>query len=132
MSSSKSKARARTKAGDHYKRSPAQTSAGFVKGYDPRRNLAGRPKVGESLAEKIRDAMAEPVREDGYTKLDALIDEAMSRAKAGNYVLLQMLWDRGYGKVSERVELAQADKPDLSKLTDDEIAELTRILEKAK
>lgn len=76
------------------------------------------------MNETIRD-------EDGYTKLDALIDEAMSRAKAGNYVLLQMLWDRAYGKIADHVEMRSTPEPDLSKLTDAEIVELERILKKA-
>ena len=103
----------------------------FVKGFDPRRNLAGRPKVGETLPERIRAAMQEEVR-PGYSKMDALIDEAMSRAKNGNFLMLQELWSRGYGKVPDRVEVSTDAKPDLSKLTDEEIAILQKLLEKAK
>lgn len=113
------------------KLSAGQIAAQFTRGFDPRRNLAGRPKKGKSLSEKIRAAMEEPIRDDGYSKLDALIDEAMSRAKAGNYQMLEALWQRGYGKVPEKVELTQEARPDLSKLSDAEIAVLKKLLEKA-
>jgi hypothetical protein len=113
------------------KRKPSRGA--FVRGFDPRRNMAGRPKLGETLAEKIRAAMNEPVRdEDGYSKLDALIDEAMSQAKAGHYQMLDLLWVRAYGKVPEKLEFKNEDAPDLSKLTDEEIAQLAALMEKAK
>jgi hypothetical protein len=109
------------------------TRGTFLRGFDPRRNIAGRPKLGASLAEKIRNALNETVRdEDGYTKLDALIDEAMAQAKAGHYQMLDILWTRAYGKVPEKVELAGVEQIDLSQLTDRELAQLEKIMEKAK
>ena len=106
---------------------------GFVKGFDPHRNMNGRPKKGASLAERIREAMEEVVRpDDGYTKMDALIDEAMARAKAGNFQFWDALMSRGHGKVPDKIEMSTEAKPDLSKLTDEEIKTLMSLLEKAK
>lgn len=106
------------------------TSGSLKKGFDPRRNLTGRPKLGLTLAEKIRDAMNEPVHE-GYTKLDALIDMAMEQAASGNPSMLEMLWSRGYGRVPERIELQQEEKLDLSKLSSEELAALKELRKKA-
>jgi hypothetical protein len=105
---------------------------GFVKGFDPHRNMNGRPKKGASLAERVREAMQEVVREeDGYTKMDALIDEALARAKAGNFQFWDALMARGYGKVPDKVEMSTEEKPDLSKLTDEELAQYAALMKKA-
>ncbi len=108
----------------------ARSSTSFKSGFDPRRNLKGRAKKGLTLAEKIRDAMNEEIV-NGYTKMDALIDEAMEQAKAGNTTMLEMLWSRGYGKVPEKLEIQQDEPFDLSKLTDSELAEFERLRKKA-
>jgi hypothetical protein len=104
---------------------------GFVRGFDPKRNLKGRPKLGLTVAERIRDAMEEKIRPDGYSKMDALIDEAFARAKMGSFVFFDALMSRGYGKVPDKIELQTEDKPDLSKLNDEELATYAALLKKA-
>ena len=105
----------------------------FKKGFDPNRNVKGRPKVGLTVGERIRDAMNEPARgQDGYTKFDEMVDMAMSRAKKGSFGFWESLMARAYGKVPDKIEMQTEDKPDLSKLTDEEIATLMALLEKAK
>jgi len=47
----------------------------FKKGYDPNRNMKGRPKLGLTTAERIRDALNEPARgQEGYTKFDLMVE----------------------------------------------------------
>jgi uncharacterized protein YecT (DUF1311 family) len=105
----------------------------FKKGYDPKRNIKGRPKLGMTTAERIRDAMNEPVKgQDGYTKFDQMVDLAMSRANHGSYQFWDALMNRAYGKVPDKVEMQTEEKPDLSKLTDEEIKTLMSLLAKAK
>ena len=111
---------------------PKKFGVAFIKGFDPRRNMTGRPKKGASLAERVRAAMDEPVREDdGYSKMDALIDEALSRAKAGNFQFWDALMARGYGKVPDKIEVNHDEKPDLSKLTKAELDLYTTLTKKA-
>lgn len=74
----------------------------FTKG-DARINRKGRPKVGESLAEKFRDAMAERLTGD-YTKLDSLIDKTVDMALKGDQAALEYALARGYGKLIDRSE----------------------------
>lgn len=105
----------------------------FKKGFDPNRNNKGRPKVGLTVAERIRDAMNEPARgQDGYTKFDEMVDMAMSRAKKGSFGFWESLMARAYGKVPDKIEMQSEEKPDLSKLTDEEIQTLMSLLAKAK
>jgi hypothetical protein len=105
----------------------------FKKGFDPKRNLKGRPKVGMTVGERIRDAMNEPARgQEGYTKFDLMVDDAISRAHHGSYQFWDALMARAYGKVPDKIEMQSEEKPDLSKLTNDEIATLMALLEKAK
>jgi hypothetical protein len=104
----------------------------FTKGYDPKRNYKGRPKLGLTTAEKIRDAMNEPAKgQEGYTKFDEMVDLAMMRAKKGSWQFWDALMNRAYGKVPDKVEMQTEEKPDLSKLTDEEIAIYTDLLKKA-
>ena len=104
---------------------------GFKKGFDPNRNIKGRAPIGGSLAERIRAAF-ERNTPDGLTQQDVVISDAIKMARRGHSQYLQMLWDRGYGKVPDKVEVNQEQKLDLSKLTDEEIKTLMSLLEKAK
>src|SRR5512146_2519184 len=93
--------------------------SGRFKPGDPRINRKGRPKLGTSLAEQIRDALQEQLNEEtGYNNLHLLIDIAIRRAKAGNTRMLDWLTDHGYGKAPERVEFSQQQPFDASKLSD--------------
>ena len=104
----------------------------FKKGFDPNRNLSGRGRVGMSLPERIREALEKPIKEDGSNSLDAIIKIAISHAKKGSAVWAFGLWDRAYGKVPDKVEMSNEEKPDLSLLTDEEVKTLTELLTKAK
>lgn len=105
----------------------------FKKGFDSARNLKGRPKVGMTVGERIRDAMNEPAKgQEGYTKFDEMVDMAMKRAKSGSFGFWESLMARAYGKVPDKIEMQNEEKPDLTKLTDEEIATLMSLLAKAK
>jgi hypothetical protein len=86
----------------------ARNSTSFVKG-DPRINRKGRTKVGESLAEKFRDAMAEKLNGD-YSKLDSLIDTIVTKALKGNLQAIDFVLARGWGKMIERIETNNTNK----------------------
>lgn len=103
----------------------------FTKG-DPRINRKGRPLKGLTFAEWVRDAMESPDEKSGRRKVDDLIDEAIRRAMKGNFQFWDALVARGYGKVPEKIELNQDEKPDLSKLTKEEIETWKLLIAKAK
>jgi len=108
----------------------SKPSKPFTKG-DPRINRKGRPKVGLTFAEWVRDAMESPDETTGRRKVDDLIAEAMRRALRGNFQFWDALIARGYGKVPDKVQIDPEQKPDLSKLTSAELAEWMRLLKKA-
>lgn len=103
----------------------------FVKG-DTRINRNGRPRLGLSFAEWVRDAMEAPNPTNGRRKVDMLIDEAMRRALKGNFQFWDALVARGYGKVADKIEMQTEEKLDLSKLTKEEIETWMRLLQKSK
>jgi len=95
---------------------PGQKHSGqFKKGYDPRRNITGRPKLGYTLADRYRDALNEPVdpEKPDYTIGDAIIDVAINRALSGQLDAVQYIEARGFGKIPERVELHTDDGDDI-------------------
>jgi hypothetical protein len=102
----------------------------FTKGYDPRRNLSGRPKLGTTLAARYRDALMEAeseARGGEYTKLDAMIDVLMEKALDGDQRAIEYLQERGFGKVPDRLELSKESEDekenpyDYSRLTREEV-----------
>lgn len=105
-----------------------KNATSFVKG-DSRINRKGRPKKGESIAEKFRDALAERVNGD-YSKLDSLIDKVVDKALKGDQQAIEFVLARGWGKLIDRIEVTPRQQFDLSKLSDEEIENLENIQKK--
>lgn len=104
---------------------------------DPRNNLTGRPKLGATLAARYRDALAEAQNEANggdYTKLDAMIDVLIGKAMEGDQRAIEYLQERGFGKVPDRLELANLNtepKPDFSSFESHELHHLQYLHQKA-
>ena len=103
----------------------------FKKG-DPRINRKGRTPLGTTLAEYLRKIIEET--DDG--KKQSIADEmmmiAIAKAKRGQFQFWDAIFNRAYGKVPDKVEMQTEDKPDLSKLTKEEIETWMKLLAKAK
>lgn len=102
----------------------------FTKG-DPRINRKGRPKSGQAFAEYVRQFM-EAEDETKGTIVAEMMEVAVKKARQGQYQFWEALVNRAYGKVPDKVEMNTQEKPDLSKLTNEELAEWMRLLQKAK
>ena len=102
----------------------------FVKG-DKRINRKGRPKLGNTLADKFRDAFGE-VESGDYTKLDSAIDKVVTMAQQGNLAALDYALARGWGKLIDRVETNNNNKNyDFSNLPMQDRLKLLELLRQA-
>lgn len=100
----------------------------FEKG-DARINRSGRPKTGNSIAEKFRDAMTEKLNGD-YSKLDSIIDAVVAKALKGDQAAIEFVIARGWGKLIDRVEQTNTNQNyDFSNLS---LEERVRLLEAIK
>lgn len=103
----------------------------FVKG-DPRINRKGRPRVGLTFAEGVRAYLEETDNDQRRSILNRMFETATQKAIKGNFHFWDALVARGYGKVPDVIEIQPEEKPDLSKLTNQEIETWKRLLQKSK
>lgn len=106
----------------------------FAKGVDSRRNLKGRPKVGETLADLCRDALLEVIDEStGYRKIDSILDKMVTQAQQGNKDARAELLTRTFGKPVERIEATNVNQNyDFSHLSMEERLKLLEQLRNAR
>ncbi len=104
----------------------------FKPGKDERRNLKGRPKLPD-----LKEAMARVLAEekDGLTALDAILKALRAKAAKGDVRAAQELLDRGFGRAKQSIDHTtggdKINRPDLSKLTDDELRTIAALQRKA-
>ena len=87
--------------------------------------------MGESFAEYVR-AFMEAEDEVKGTIVAEMMEIAVRKAKQGQFQYWEALVNRAYGKVPDKVEMQTEDKPDLSKLSKEEIETWMKLLAKAK
>ena len=103
----------------------------FVKG-DPRINRKGRPKKGETFAEYVRNFIESEDDAKKKAVIETMMMVAIKKANQGQFQFWDALVNRAYGKVPDKVETITEEKPDLSKLTKEELETWMQLLQKAK
>ena len=75
----------------------------FCKG-DPNINRAGRPPAGETLTDRLRDALSKRYKGEEKTIHEKVIEKLIEKAiEDGDIRALEYLWDRIDGKIKEQV-----------------------------
>jgi ribosome biogenesis GTPase A len=85
----------------------------FQKGYDPRRNLKGRPTGTRNFETDFDEAVEEIAKENGMTKSEArklLLKVAFKQAKDGNFNFYKDIHDRIYGQPKGNVDITSGDE----------------------
>jgi hypothetical protein len=76
----------------------------FKKGVDPNRNLKGRPKLGDTVAELARKVLAE--KDKGVTREIRILNKFATLAEEGSAPHANFIFDRAYGKPQESMNLS--------------------------
>ena len=103
----------------------------FKKG-DPRINRKGRTPLGTTLAEYLRKIIEETDDGKKQSIADEMMMMAIARAKRGQFQYWDAIMNRAYGKVPDKVEMNTQEKPDLSKLTKEELETWMQLIQKTK
>jgi hypothetical protein len=74
----------------------------FKEGFDPRRNLDGRPKLPD-ISQAIAGVLGE--EKDGKTALDAVLMALRSKAVKGDVRAAELLMDRAFGKSRNHTDI---------------------------
>jgi hypothetical protein len=77
----------------------------FKPGNDPNRNTQGRPKTGNAVAELARKVLESKKKGDTKSRGERILIKAADLAEAGSAPHMSFLFDRGYGKPQENVNL---------------------------
>lgn len=78
----------------------------FQKGFDPRRNLAGRPLGTKNFSTLFEEAIKKIAKEKEITEPEReIVVKAVNEALRGNFNFYKDLMDRNYGKAEESLKL---------------------------
>ena len=86
----------------------------FQKGYDPHRNLKGRPEGALGFKTIFEAAIKKIAKENKIKKLDVeigLVIRAIAEARGGNYQYYKDIFDRVYGQAKSNLDLTSGGKP---------------------
>lgn len=95
-------------------------------------NRKGRPPLGTTFSEYVRNFIEETDEGRRKSIVAEMLEIATKKARRGHFQFWDAIANRAYGKVVEKIELPQAPKVNLSRLSDQELATLRQLLEKAK
>lgn len=84
----------------------------FVKGFDPRRNLSGRPAGSVSIVEGIRRKLLEINPKNKKTWLETFLDKYFDESiKVGKSDLIRDMINRIDGMPKQHTDITSGDKP---------------------
>jgi len=86
----------------------------FKKGFDPKRNLEGRPKGSRSFTTKVKEALEKIADGKEYTYEEAFIKAILKKAIVDQDTgMMKTVWEQLDGKPLQRTELTGKDGSDL-------------------
>lgn len=77
----------------------------FQKGYDPRRNLAGKPKGARHFSTLIREAITKVANDTGDSDDKLIVKALVAKAKEGDLKAVDIVFDRVDGKAEQTITL---------------------------
>ncbi len=113
-------------------RKKRKAPAGGFRDHPENINRAGRKPNAMTFGDYLREYLEQEDATGKKQVISQMVDIAVSRAKHGSFQFWDALMNRAYGKPVEHIETTTQQPFDPSKLTDEELAALKALLEKAK
>ena len=100
----------------------------FQSGYDPRRNLNGRPVGSKNMRSRFDDILQRKINDTSdKTIQDVLVEKIIKMALDGNFQMIKLIWEYQDGKPPKWRGDPEPERPPKRELSEEEIRRIDEL-----